>query len=322
MYDVVALGELLIDFMPLGNRSYQANPGGAPANVLAAVANLGFKTSFLGMVGEDDFGHMLKADLDHFGIDTGGLCFTQNATTTMAFVHLDSEGDRSFTFVRKPGADMLFSSGDVDFTHIVRSKVFHFGSVSMSGETCCEATLKAAAFAQERGITVSFDPNLRPLLWPSTEYANKTIPQAFKYADIVKLTQEELEFFTGETDMQAGATQLHVLGAKLVFVTMGPRGCFYSSQQVCGHMPTYLLPVVDTTGAGDAFMGGVLARMLELGLPLNKLAEKDNLLKLTEFGNAVGALATTKRGGMFAMPHRAQVEHCIKATPKLVLPTA
>lgn len=319
MFDVTALGTLYIRFIPLGNRSFQAQPSGACAHTLAAITNLGYATTFLGMVGQDDFGRMLQADLTHVGIDTDGLRFTQEANTTMAFMQVNS-ADTVATFVRKPGADMLCTPADVDFARIVRSKIFLFDSAMMAGGNSNDAVLKAAAFAKEKGITVCFSPSFNPAMWPSLDFAKKIIPQGFKQADIVKVSQEELLLLTGEEHMQAGAAQLHTLGVSLVFVTMGRRGCFYSSPKFSGQLPAYNLPVIDTTAAGDAFIGGVLAYLLDTQKPLDKLLDKEELMHIASFGNALGALATTKRGGMFAMPQRAQVDHCIKSAPKLVLP--
>lgn len=319
-YDIVALGELLIDFTPMEERCFQANPGGAPANVLAAGAKLGFSAAFLGMVGEDDFGHMLEQDLKDAGISTHALRFTPAASTTLAFVQLDAHGDRSFTFVRKPGADMLYKAEDVDYDTIENARVFHFGSVSMTNEPSRATTLQAAAHARQKGCIVSYDPNLRPLLWPSLEEARQIMPKGFALADIVKISEEEVEFLFGTTNLEAGADLLHGIGVSLVFITLGPKGCYYSSKKHKGHLHTYDLPVVDTTGAGDAFMGGILAGVLESGKHPKELLEDDVMAKLANFANAVGALATTKKGGILAMPTREKVEHCMQTAPKLVLP--
>lgn len=318
MADIVALGELLIDFTPLASRSFFANPGGAPANVLAAATKQGHSASFIGMVGDDDFGHMLAQDLVDAGIDTDGLQFTQEASTTLAFVQLDEQGDRSFTFIRKPGADMLLEYDSIDTGLIDDARIFHFGSVSMTNEPSRTATLEAALYAKKQGLIVSYDPNLRPLLWDNLDEARAIIPQGFVHADILKISEEELEFLTGKTGLELGTDILLQNGLSLIFVTLGPNGCFYATPTCSGLLPTYNVKVVDTTGAGDAFMGGALSYILNSGKTLEELLEKQELEKLVDFANATGALATTKKGGIPSMPSKEEVENCIQAVSKKI----
>ena len=258
MIDIVSLGELLVDFAPAGERTYQANAGGAPANVLAAAARLGKKAACITMVGQDGFGDMLVKDLAAAGVDTSAIRRTKDACTTLAFVSLDAQGDRSFTFVRRPGADMLLSVNDVDFSLIESAKIFGFGSVSMTDEPSRSATLEAAKFAKEHGVTTAYDPNLRPLLWKNLEEAKKVMSEGLRYADIIKISEEELEFLTGISDLESGSQKIMEYGPKLVFITLGPKGCFFRCKAGTGRLPAYDTKVVDTTGSGDAFLGGAL----------------------------------------------------------------
>lgn len=317
MFDVVSLGELLIDFAPAGERLFQANAGGAPANVLAALAQLGGSGAFIGMVGNDDFGRMLEREIKKAGIDASGLRFSMEACTTLAFVQLDEHGDRSFTFVRKPGADMLLTENDVDWDLIESARIFHFGSVSMTASPSRETTLAAARFARGKGITVSFDPNLRPLLWDSLDTAKELIDQGIRCCDILKISEEELEFITGTFDLESGSRELLTRGVKLALVTLGPKGCFYRAACGCGRLPTYDVKVVDTTGAGDAFFGGVLSQLTKLGKGGLDSLTQDEIGRIVDFGNAVGSLATATKGAIPAMPSSQQVEECIRNMPKL-----
>lgn len=324
MFDVVALGEVLIDFTPMGlsqagNELFERNPGGAPANVLAAVKKLGKKSAFIGMVGKDQFGIFLKDILEGSGIDVSGLKFSEDVNTTLAFVHLDSKGDRSFSFYRNPGADMMISEKDLDFELIKNTKVFHFGSISLTHEPARSATLAAVKFAKDNGTIISYDPNLRPPLWKNLEDAKEKIILGLKYADILKISEEELEFITGSKDLEEGSLILSEMGIKVVLVTLGPKGCFYRYNGGTGRLNTYDTKVIDTTGAGDGFFGGVLYKLSELGLnDIDKLP-KAEFEKVIDFGNAVGALATTKKGAIPAMPTIDEVKKCQDSVPKLVI---
>ena len=324
MPDVTAIGELLIDFTPAsrspaGNVLFEQNPGGAPANLLAALVKLGGEGAFIGKVGDDQFGRFLQRTLREVGIQTGGLRFTKEAETTLAFVHLDERGDRSFSFYRRPGADTLLTAEEIDYTLIDRSRVFHFGSLSLTDEPARTATLKAAVYARGKGKIISYDPNYRPPLWKSEAAAREGMALGLGLADIIKLSEVELEFLTGESDAAAGCRMLRARGGRLILVTLGPRGCFYGCERGEGHLPTYDTKIVDTTGAGDAFLGGFLYQMLKLDLHLDNL-DLGLLEDAVDFANAVGALCVGKKGGIPAMPTLDEAEGCRRSTPKLVWP--
>lgn len=319
MIDIVSLGELLVDFAPAGERTYQANAGGAPANVLAAAARLGKKAACITMVGQDDFGDMLVKDLAAAGVDTSAIRRTKDACTTLAFVSLDAQGDRSFTFVRRPGADMLLSVNDVDFSLIESAKIFGFGSVSMTDEPSRSATLEAAKFAKEHGVTTAYDPNLRPLLWKNLEEARKVMSEGLRYADIIKISEEELEFLTGISDLESGSQKIMEYGPKLVFITLGPKGCFFRCKAGTGRLPAYDTKVVDTTGSGDAFLGGVLTAILDRGIERLDSFTLEEMNEVADYGSRAGSLAASQKGGIPSMPDRAKMEECGREIPKLAL---
>jgi fructokinase len=320
MFDVVALGELLIDFTPAGSSSsgnvlYERNPGGAPANVLASVSKFGGKSAFIGMVGYDQFGFYLKDVLEKNNICTDGLVFSKVSNTTLAFVHLDKKGDRSFSFYRKPGADTILGENDVNFNLIDNTKIFHFGSLSMTNEPSRGAALKAVSYARGKGKMISYDPNWRPPLWESEEAARAGMLLGFKYADVVKVSEVELEFLTGEADFDKGSRILLDMGIKLVAVTLGPKGCYYRCASGGGLLSTYKVNVVDTTGAGDAFMGALLYHLSSVDVPLNELDLKE-IESMVNFSNAAGSLCTTERGAIPAIPTLEQVKYCMENIPR------
>lgn len=324
MFDVAAVGELLIDFTPAGisgqnHALYEQNPGGAPANVLACLTNLGRSTAFIGKVGNDQFGRFLKQTLDQAGINTKGLILTDACHTTLAFVHLNSQGDRSFSFYRNPGADLLLEADEVDTNLIRASRIFHYGSVSLSDEPSRSATLAAARQAREAGCLISFDPNLRLMLWSSDELARSVVLAAIPGTDVLKLSDDELLFLTGESDPSRGASLLiEKYQLKLVLITMGPRGAFASNGHVQAASPAYDVQTVDTTGAGDAFAGTFLDQILEHDLKLDQLNQSD-LACMLAFANAAGSLATTRKGAIPAMPTREAILACLDQTPLLRL---
>lgn len=312
MYDVTALGELLIDFTPAGksasdNQLFERNPGGAPANVLVALSRLGKKTAFIGKVGRDQFGHFLKETINNLNIETSGLVLDAQVNTTLAFIHLDSHGDRSFSFYRNPGADIMLNEKEINFDLIKHSKIFHFGSVSMTAEPARTANLKAAEYARQSKVLVSYDPNFRRPLWNNLETAKEVMLQGLALADILKVSEEELEFLTGTSDITDGSKLLQQYGnTQLIFVTLGINGCFFRLGDQTGLVPTYSVSTVDTTGAGDAFWGGVLYKITErknllLDLTTNELNE------IADFGNAMGAVTTTKKGAIPAIPDLKQI---------------
>ncbi len=323
MYDVVAIGELLIDFAPggatkEGTALFERNPGGAPGNVLSILSKLGKKTALISKVGEDQFGEFLISVIKDIGIDTKGILVSREANTTLAFVHLDEKGDRSFSFYRKPGADMLLGEQDIDDKLVKDTKIFHFGTVSMTHEPSRGATLYAVKAAKEKGSLISFDPNLRPPLWDSLEEAKRMMEIGLEYADILKVSEEELEFLTGLKDLGAGSEYISgKYGIRLVLVTLGPKGCFYRLGTQTGCLPTYDVKTVDTTGAGDAFLGAFLYGLLEKRKSLTEL-NRDEIEQLVDFANAAGSLATIRKGAIPAMPTAAEIEQCRNTVAKLV----
>lgn len=310
---VTALGELLIDFTPSGYSDkghilFEANPGGAPANVLVALSNFNIQTSFIGKVGNDQFGHLLKTRLEQQKIDTTYLLFSDQVNTTLAFVHLDSTGDRSFHFYRKPGADIMLTEEEINEKLIQHSQIFHFGSLSLTHEPAASATFKALEYSKKHKVMISYDPNLRIPLWDSLDRAKEMILKGLEYADIVKLSEEELVFLTGYDDLEKGTEIIQTqYGCSVVFVTLGSKGCFYRSMNHKGKTSGFPVEVVDTTGAGDAFVGGVLFKILESNKHVNML-NKAELVEIATFANAVGALATISKGGIPSMPSKEQVE--------------
>ncbi len=322
MFDVVAIGESLIDFTPsgeneLGMQLFARNPGGAPANVLAMNAKLGGKTAFIGKVGKDDFGAFLKKTMSDAGIDVSGLAETSEVPTTLAFVQLNEKGDRSFTFYRKPGADVCLMQEEVSDTLLQSCRIFHFGSVSLTDDPCKTATLYAAQKAKQAGAVISYDPNYRPLLWNSEQRAKEEIINALPLADIVKVSQEEMTLLTGETELSKGATALAQHGATIVLVTLGPQGAFYHAPTGSGLLPTYDVKTVDTTGAGDAFLGALLYRIVDRTLTQLKEIERDEWGAILAFANAAGSMTTTAKGAIPAMPTIEQINRCMREVQTL-----
>jgi len=317
--DVIALGELLIDFTPHGHSEqgqplFERNPGGAPANVLAALAKLGRETAFIGTVGNDAFGRYLADTLADAGINVDQLQYTDDAQTTLAFVHLDESGDRSFTFYRKPGADQLLDAKAIDLDLVGGAKLFHFGSISMTHEPSRTATLAAAAAARSQGVPVSFDPNLRMSLWEDAEQAKAAILEGMAFADVAKVSEEELVFLTGTSELNGGSALLmEKYGIKLLLVTLGPEGSFCRAVDADGSILTarhagFRVEAVDTTGAGDAFLGGVLHRLLDEMHPANPVWTEEKLTRLLAFANAMGALTATGKGAIPSLPTLEQAE--------------
>lgn len=322
MFDIVALGESLIDFTPggsndLGMQLFACNPGGAPANVLAMYAKLGGDTAFIGKVGDDDFGHFLRNTMKNAGIDVSALVLTKQARTTLAFVQLTDQGDRSFSFYRKPGADVLLRADEVDIETLAHCKVFHFGAVSLTDEPCRSATIYAARVAQKAGAIISYDPNYRPLLWDDPAQAKKEMLAALPLADIIKVSEEEMELLTGCTDLNAGATALARYGAVLVLVTLGPKGAYYRAPSGSGLLPTYDVDTIDTTGAGDAFLGALLWCLKDKSAEALAAMPKQEWERAVAFANAAGSLTTTKKGAIPAMPDYAAIKKCMETEKRL-----
>jgi fructokinase len=318
-FDVVALGELLIDFTPVGRSDsggpiFQQNPGGAPANVLAALARLGGHGAFIGKVGSDQFGEFLRQVLATHGVHMQGLRFTANASTTLAFVHLDAQGNRSFSFCRKPGADILLDASEVDLTLIDQCRVFHFGSLSLTDEPSRTATLHAVQYAKKLGKIISYDPNWRPPLWHDDAAARQGMLSGLAYADILKISDSELEFLTGEKDIRRATRLLLDRGIKVILATLGPEGCYFQCRNGAGHRPAFRVMVTDTTGAGDAFLGGFLYQFCRSQKQPEALGETE-LSGIVRFSNAVGALSTTRKGAISAMPSLAEVHALLRSDP-------
>ena len=312
-FDVIALGELLIDFTEngvsgQGNPIFEANPGGAPCNVLAMLNKLGKKTSFLGVVGKDQFGVSLKKTLEELDIDTGHLYQDPEVHTTLAFVHTFEDGDRDFAFYRNPGADMMLKESQIESEYIQSARAFHYGTLSMTHEGVRKATYKAIDIAREAGLLISFDPNLRPPLWSSMEEAKEQIAYGLSKCDLLKISEEELEFMTGTKDVKEGA---HILvsenpNIKLMNVTMGKEGsiAFHEGKEVF-QAPFLQENTIETTGAGDTFGACALNYVLEHGI--QGLTE-ENLKEMLRFANGASSLITTKKGALRVMPAEEEVE--------------
>jgi len=304
------MGELLIDFVAnedgvtVGEASgFQKKPGGAPANVAVAVARLGLESGFIGQVGDDPFGHYLAGVLRDEGVDVGGLSFTSQARTMLAFVSLAEGGERSFNFYRHPSADMLMTPDNIPLDALDEADAFHFGSITMISEPARSATLAAAQAAVDKGLFVSYDPNLRRALWPSDEAAREGMLAGFTYADFVKISDEEFDFLGGDI----GA--LVAERTRLIIVTAGVHGATaYIPAGGPVNVPGFDVVSVDTTGAGDAFVAGMLVSLLERPDDHTDPAALGEMLR---FANACGALATTQRGAIPALPARAAVEQLV-----------
>jgi fructokinase len=315
MYDVTALGELLIDFTPNGKNDqgmalFARNPGGAPANVLAMINRLGGKTAFIGKVGQDNFGRFLAQTLEDAGINITGLVTDPEIPTTLAFVQLNERGDRSFSFYRKPGADLMLKGEEVNKEIIAQGTIFHFGSVSLTGEPCRGAVHDAARYAKDQGKIISYDPNYRPLLWKNAEEAKREMAALLPLADILKVSEEGMALLTGETVLEKGAAALGRKGPAIVLVSLGAKGAFYLCKDGSGALPAYDVPTIDTTGAGDAFFGAALFRLRDKTDKELREISKDELADIIDFANAAGSLATVKRGAIPAMPDEAAIAAC------------
>lgn len=309
--DVTALGELLIDFTEngtsaQGNPILEVNPGGAPCNVLAMLQKLGKQTAFIGKVGDDMFGRQLTEAVSSVGVDTRALLVDKEVHTTLAFVHTYPDGDRDFSFYRNPGADMMLTKEDVDEDLIRSSRIFHFGTVSSTHKGVKEATRYAIDVAKEAGDLISFDPNLRPPLWSSLDDAKKEIEYGLGKCDILKISDNEVEFLFGTTDYDLGAKLLkEKYNIPLILITLGPDGsrAYYKDMRV--EVAPFLQDnTIETTGAGDTFCASSLNYVLEHGL--DHLTE-ENLKELLTFANAAASLITTKKGALKVMPEKEEV---------------
>ncbi len=318
MFDIVALGELLIDFTSWGRsengmRLFEQNPGGAPANLLCAASNLGLRTALVGKVGRDMHGDYLRRVLEEKGVDTAGLISAEDVFTTLAFVELSETGERTFSFARKPGADTCLTTGEVKRELLEGCRVFHFGSLSLTDEPARTATIQAVQTAKQAGAVISYDPNYRAPLWKSEGEAAGRMQSVLPLADIVKISGEEAELVTGERTPRAAAKVLLQKGAACAVVTLGPDGAYAATANAAVLVPAPDVAVADTTGAGDAFWGGFLYKLTKAGLRPGELNEAQ-LGEFTEFANAVASLCVQKRGGIPAMPTLGQVRDFMNRT--------
>jgi len=311
-YDVVALGELLIDFTeagrsPDGRRLFEQNPGGAVANVACGAARLGLKTAFVGKVGADMHGRFLAETLRDAGVDISGLSFAGDTFTTLAFVSLSADGEREFSFSRKPGADTRLDIADIPLSLLENCRVLHVGSLSMTDEPARSATLYAVKKAKECGAIISYDPNYRAPLWHSTEEAKTNMRALLRFADIVKISQEETLLLTDEQEPDRAIDVLLASGVRFGIVTLGREGAAFGFLHGRGRVPTFEnAPVTDTTGAGDAFLAAFLSRLLKEG-SLGELSTARAAADI-RFANAAATLCVGKRGAIPAMPFESQID--------------
>ena len=311
-YDVTALGELLIDFTEngtsaQGNPVLEANPGGAPCNVLSMLNRLGHKTNFIGKIGKDMFGDQLEAALKEVGIGTEGLMRDDEVHTTLAFVHTAPDGDREFSFYRNPGADMMLSENDVDAEQIKNSTIFHFGSLSMTDEVCRKATRKAIAIAEEAGILMSYDPNLREPLWKSMDLAKEQIYYGLEHCNILKISDNEIQWLTGREDYDEGIAMVQEkYNIPLILLSLGKTGSRAYTKNCRVEVPAFIQEnTIETTGAGDTFGACILHYVLEHGW---KEYSEEELKEMLTFANAAASIVTTRKGALRVMPTKEEVE--------------
>ncbi len=321
MAQIVCLGELLIDFVSLESGvslaeapSFKKAAGGAPANVAVGLARLGHQVGFVGKVGQESFGEFLVRELEKNRVDVSGISFDREARTMLAFVSLTQEGERDFMFYRHPSADMRLQPKEIPEALIRNAAIFHYGSISLISEPCRSATFHALKLAQEAGLLISYDPNLRLGLWESPKQARKEMLKGMRHAHIVKINDDELEFLTGTRDFQQGAKQLREHGPALLIITLGSEGCYFYSDTAEGRVSGFAVQAVDTTGAGDGFVAGLLSGIaadLEAHTPFQPPA-KEALEGYCRFANGVGAITSLKRGAIPSLPTRDEVEDFIK----------
>ena len=311
MIDVVALGELLIDFASRsadanGYPTMQALPGGAPANFLAALTKYGKSTAFLGKVGDDTFGHLLVGTVKDAGIETRGIIVDTTVFTTLAFVTFDASGDRSFSFARKPGADTRLTWEEVDKSLIDEARVFHFGTLSLTDEPVRTTTQKCVTYAKQQGKLITCDPNLRKPLWRSEEEAKAQILWSLQQADVVKISDDEVDFLWSCTPEEGANKLLNEFGVSLAMVTLGPKGCLLKTKNAVCRVSSPKVSPVDTTGAGDIFGGSAVCRLLELNKPVEELTAED-LGYIGSFASTAASLSTEKSGGIPSIPQKETV---------------
>jgi len=322
MPEVISIGEALIDFLSVekgvrieSTTGYTAAPGGAPANVAAAVAKLGGSAGFIGKVGNDSFGRMIKNTLSTAGVNTDCLLLDGRVNTTLAFIAVKENGEPDFVFYRKHcGADLALRQDELDEGYLTDCSILHYGSISFTCEPLKSATLKAIRIVKGASKILSFDPNLRPSLWEDLTHAKKEIQNGLQYADIVKITDQELAFITGDSNLTKGTDMVLKHGPRLVIVTRGARSCFYNNGQEASEIPSYSVNAVDTTGAGDAFIAGVLVKLLALfnGGESPFRAGREEMEHTLRFAHACGALTVMRKGVIPALPTAQEVEDFMK----------
>ena len=310
MIDITTIGEILIDLTQSGRTEqgiprFDANPGGAPANLAVAAARLGARTAFIGRVGNDSFGDYLKRCLAENGVDVRGMSVDEKARTTLAVVALDERGERTFSFYRDPSADVNLSMDHIPMELLGGTKVLHFGSVSLTAEPARTATLEAAKTAKASGAYVSYDPNYRASLWPDEETAVRNMTEPLSMVDILKVSDEELPLLTGCTDPEKGSARLTDQGVRLVLVTLGAEGAFYRFDGHTGHVPGVPCQVGDTNGSGDTFFGAALSQLVKLS-SLDQLTVPE-LERILAFANKAASITTSRHGAIPAMPTLAEV---------------
>ncbi|KAI3798932.1 hypothetical protein L1987_34217 [Smallanthus sonchifolius] len=317
---VVCFGEMLIDFVPTINGlalaeapAFKKAPGGAPANVAVGIARLGGSSAFIGKVGEDEFGYMLADILKENNVNNEGMRFDPGARTALAFVTLKKDGEREFMFYRNPSADMLLEESELDLDLIRKAKIFHYGSISLITEPCKSAHIAATKAAKDAGVILSYDPNLRLPLWPSAESAREGILSIWDTADIIKISEEEIVFLTNGEDPHDDnvVRKLYHPNLKLLLVTEGPNGCRYYTKEFSGRVKGIKVDPVDTTGAGDAFVAGVLSK---LAADVSLLKDEHRLRDALSFANACGAITVTERGAIPALPTTEAVMNALVKT--------
>ena len=314
-YDVVALGELLIDFTEngkslQGNMIMEANPGGAPCNVLSMLSRLGKKTAFIGKIGNDIFGSQLEKALHEVGIYTKGLKRDDTVNTTLAFVHTKKDGDREFSFYRNPGADMMLEKSDLEEDILKRCKIFHFGSLSMTHKLCREATEKAVSIAESNGAVISFDPNLRSVLWNDIEEARRQIKYGLRHCNILKISDNEIQWLTGESNYDRAVEKIQAkFNIPMILLSMGKSGSRVYMGELRVEQPAYIQKnTIETTGAGDTFCACILYFVLEYGWRNYQREELDRILV---FANAAASIITTRKGALRVMPSKSEIENLI-----------
>ncbi|XWS21978.1 hypothetical protein CRYUN_Cryun30bG0104200 [Craigia yunnanensis] len=318
---IVSFGEMLIDFVPdvvgvslADSPGFLKAPGGAPANVACAIRKLGGNSAFIGKFGDDEFGKMLLDVLKKHGVNTDGICFDSYAKTALAFVTLKKNGEREFTFYTNPSADMLMKESDLKMSLIKQAKIFHYGSISLISEPCRSAHMAAMKAAKEAGVFLSYDPNVRLPLWPSPDAAREGILKIWNYADFIKVSDDEVAFLTqGDPQREDVVLSLWHDNLKLLVVTDGEKGCRYFTKHFKGKVNGFSVKTVDTTGAGDAFVGAILVSMAK---QTNIFHDEKKLREALLFANACGAICVTKKGAIPALPTSSDVLELIKSNAK------